>query len=134
MKVLSRPELTQYPHNCTLKMFEKSLQDMVKGIRNAGNDATAYTAKCIQEIKEELKSKDVTIKAQALQKLIYVSILASIGLIEFMEISLQSRSGDIFGIHASKWLRCCGYSLPSRDPRVGAITNIRSFAAEHAWP
>lgn len=55
-------------------MFEKSLQDMVKGIRNAGNDATAYTAKCIQEIKEELKSKDVTIKAQALQKLIYVSV------------------------------------------------------------
>jgi AP-3 complex subunit delta-1 len=53
-------------------MFEKSLQDLVKGIRNSKNDSTAYIAKAIQEIKEELKNRDVTIKAQALQKLTYV--------------------------------------------------------------
>ncbi len=54
-------------------MFEKSLQDLVKGIRAANNDSAAYIAKAIQEIKDELKSRDVTIKAQALQKLTYVS-------------------------------------------------------------
>jgi hypothetical protein len=54
-------------------MFEKSLVDLVKGIRNAGNDATAYISKSVQDIKDELKNRDVTIKAQALQKLIYVS-------------------------------------------------------------
>lgn len=53
-------------------MFEKTLQDLVKGIRNANDDSTAYITKAIQEIKEELKSRDVTIKAQALQKLTYV--------------------------------------------------------------
>ncbi len=54
-------------------MFEKSLQDLVKGIRAANNDSAAYIAKAIQEIKDELKSRDVTIKSQALQKLTYVS-------------------------------------------------------------
>jgi AP-3 complex subunit delta-1 len=53
-------------------MFEKNLQDLVKGIRSSNNDS-GYIAKAIQEIKEELKSRDVTIKAQALQKLTYVS-------------------------------------------------------------
>ncbi len=57
-------------------MFEKTLQDLVKGIRNANEDNGAYVAKAIQEIKEELKSRDVTIKAQALQKLTYVSNVA----------------------------------------------------------
>ena len=54
-------------------MFEKSLQDLVKGLRNTKGDTTAYVAKAIQEIKDESKSRDVTIKAQALQKLTYVS-------------------------------------------------------------
>jgi hypothetical protein len=54
-------------------MFEKSLQDLVKGIRAANNDSAAFIAKAIQEIKEELASPDVPIKAQALQKLTYVS-------------------------------------------------------------
>jgi hypothetical protein len=53
-------------------MFEKSLQDLIKGIRNQKSDTTAYIAKCIQEIKDELKSRDVTIKTQALAKMVYV--------------------------------------------------------------
>ena len=56
-----------------MSFFQKSLVDLVRGIRNAGNDSSVYTAKAIQEIKEELKNRDVTVKAQALQKLIYVS-------------------------------------------------------------
>ena len=57
------------------KMFEKSLVDLVKGVRNA-TDTSAYISKSIQDIKDELKNRDVTIKAQALQKLIYVSFLS----------------------------------------------------------
>lgn len=53
-------------------MFEKSLQDLVKGIRAIKGDPAAYIAKCIQEIKDELKSRDVLVKTQALQKLTYV--------------------------------------------------------------
>jgi len=49
-----------------------SLLDLVKGIRAANNDAPAYIAKAIQDIKEELKNRDVGVKATALQKLTYV--------------------------------------------------------------
>jgi hypothetical protein len=54
-------------------MFERSLQDLIKGMRNSKNDQSAVVAKAIQEIKEEIKSRDVAIKAQAIQKLTYVS-------------------------------------------------------------
>lgn len=64
-------------------MFEKSLQDLVKGIRAANNESAAYIAKAIQEIKDELKSRDVTIKTQALQKLTYVSTLFSLWTLVF---------------------------------------------------
>ena len=38
-----------------MSFFQKSLIDLVRGIRNAGNDSSVYTAKAIQEIKEEHK-------------------------------------------------------------------------------
>ncbi len=57
-------------------MFEKNLQDLVKGIRAIKGDTGPFIAKAVQEIKDELKSRDVTIKAQALQKLCYVSLVA----------------------------------------------------------
>lgn len=56
-------------------MFEKSLQDVVKGLRQIKGDPTAYISKALAEIKEEVKSRDVTLKAQALQKMTYVSAL-----------------------------------------------------------
>ncbi len=66
-------------------MFEKSLQDLVKGIRNANDDSAAYIAKATQEIKEELKSRDVTIKAQALAKLTYVRTIGASVLLALQE-------------------------------------------------
>lgn len=54
------------------KLMSKSLQDMVKGIRNSKKDLAGYIGACIQEIKEELRSRDIGLKAQALQKLTYV--------------------------------------------------------------
>jgi AP-3 complex subunit delta len=60
-------------------MFEKSLQDLIKAIRAARpENLSGIISKAIQEIKDELKSRDVTIKAQALQKLCYVSAVAAV--------------------------------------------------------
>ena len=53
-------------------MFEKSLTDLVKGIRNTKGDPTGFITKAITDVKDELKSRDVTVKAQALQKMTYV--------------------------------------------------------------
>ena len=62
-----------YAFDRSIKMFEQTLQDLIKGIRNPKNDQVAFVAKAIQEIKDEIKSRDVAIKAQAIQKLTYVS-------------------------------------------------------------
>ena len=50
-------------------MFEKTLQDIVKGIRTSRRDTTLYISQCIAEIKDEINSKDMFVKANALQKL-----------------------------------------------------------------
>ena len=45
-------------------MFEKSLQDLVKGIRSHKRDPSAFISQSIQEIKLELRNTDPFIKAQ----------------------------------------------------------------------
>lgn len=49
-------------------MFEKTLQDVVKGIRAKKRDPSDYISSVIAEIKVELKTSDVFIKAQAVSK------------------------------------------------------------------
>lgn len=56
-------------------MFEKTLQDLVKGIRSAKGDVNVYISQCMQEIKTELKSTDQFVKAQAIRKLTYLHML-----------------------------------------------------------
>lgn len=56
-------------------MFEKNLQDLVKGIRSAKGDVTVYISQALQEIKAELRSTDPFIKAQAVRKLTYLHML-----------------------------------------------------------
>jgi AP-3 complex subunit delta len=58
-------------------MFEKSLQDLVKGIRAIKGDTSPFISKAIQEIKDELKNRDIQIKTQALQKLCYLNMLGN---------------------------------------------------------
>lgn len=45
-------------------MFEKTLQDVVKGIRANKRDPSDYISATIAEIKVELRSSDAFIKAQ----------------------------------------------------------------------
>jgi hypothetical protein len=53
--------------------FAKTMQDMVKGIRNAKDDGHDYIQQCIAECKAELKGRDLALKSHALSKLTYVS-------------------------------------------------------------
>lgn len=46
-------------------MFEKTLQDVVKGIRANKRDPSDFISATIAEIKVELKSSDAFVKAQA---------------------------------------------------------------------
>ena len=46
-------------------MYQKTLQDVVKGIRANKKDPSAFISVTIGEIKTELKSPDPRVKAQA---------------------------------------------------------------------
>lgn len=56
-------------------MFEKNLQDLVKGIRSTKGDVSVYISQAMAEIKAELKSTDPFVKANAVRKLTYLHML-----------------------------------------------------------
>ena len=56
-------------------MFEKTLTDVVKGIRASKRDTSKYISQCIAEIKIELNSSDMFVKANALQKLTFLQMM-----------------------------------------------------------
>ncbi|KAL1437790.1 hypothetical protein MTO96_048639 [Rhipicephalus appendiculatus] len=54
------------------RMFDKNLTDLVRGIRNNKENETKYISQCIDEIKEELRQENMSVKANAVAKLAYV--------------------------------------------------------------
>ncbi|XP_032321924.1 AP-3 complex subunit delta-1 [Camelus ferus] len=57
------------------RMFDKNLQDLVRGIRNHKEDEAKYISQCIDEIKQELKQDNIAVKANAVCKLTYLQML-----------------------------------------------------------
>nr|XP_039258298.1 AP-3 complex subunit delta-1-like isoform X2 [Styela clava] len=57
------------------RMFDKNMQDLVRGIRNHKESESRYIAGCVEEIKSELKQDNAAIKANAVNKLIYLQML-----------------------------------------------------------
>lgn len=53
-------------------MFEKTLTDLIRGIRANKKNEQKYIAACLQEIRNEVKSNDLDIKSIAVAKLTYV--------------------------------------------------------------
>mmetsp|Transcript_3330 Transcript_3330/g.4441 ORF Transcript_3330/g.4441 Transcript_3330/m.4441 type:complete len:1330 (+) Transcript_3330:204-4193(+) len=56
-------------------VFEKTLTDIVKGIRASKRDTALYISACIAEIKSEINSTDPHTKANALQKLTFLQMM-----------------------------------------------------------
>ena len=54
-------------------MFEKTLNELIKGIRAHKGSESKYIESAIEECRKEIKNKDLEIKAQAILKLTYVS-------------------------------------------------------------
>lgn len=57
------------------RIFDKNMQDLVRGIRNHKESEARYIAQCIDEIKGELKQDNAAIKANAVNKLIYLQMI-----------------------------------------------------------
>lgn len=72
-------------------MFEKSLQDLIKGIRNHKRDQSTYISKAMVEIKKELRSTDKHLKYMAVQKITYLQMLGvDVGFASFHIIEVMS--------------------------------------------
>lgn len=75
------------------RVFEKNLQDLVRGIRSNKDNEAKYIASCIEEIKNELKQDNMAVKANAVAKLTYLQMLgydiswAAFNIIEVMSSS-----------------------------------------------
>ncbi|CAI2181272.1 3859_t:CDS:10 [Funneliformis geosporum] len=82
-------------------MFEKSLTDLIRGIRANKKNEQKYIAACIQECRQEVKNNDHDVKATAILKLTYLQMhgydmsWASFNVVEVMSSTkfLQKRSG-----------------------------------------
>lgn len=78
--------------SASLALFQKNLQDVVKGIRSHHKRGApdGFISEAFAEIKIELKSTDVFIKAEAVRKLTYLQSIgynvswASFAIIEVM--------------------------------------------------
>jgi AP-3 complex subunit delta-1 len=53
-------------------MWERTLQDLVRGLRANKKDESKFIEQAVDEIKREIKSKDMELKAGAVLKLTYV--------------------------------------------------------------
>jgi len=55
-------------------MWERTLQDLIRGLRANKKDEATFINKAVDEIREEIKNKDMELKAGAIMKLTYVSV------------------------------------------------------------
>jgi len=58
-------------------MWERTLQDLIRGLRANKKDEAKFIAQAVDEIRREIKNKDMELKAGAVLKLTYVSHSAS---------------------------------------------------------
>ncbi|KAG6003880.1 hypothetical protein E4U21_001628 [Claviceps maximensis] len=57
------------------KPFEKSLYDLIRGLRNHKGNEKEYIQKSLKECRAEVRSQDMDVKATALLKLVYLEML-----------------------------------------------------------
>ena len=55
-------------------MWERTLQDLIRGLRANKNDQAKFIAQANDEIRREIKNKDMELKAAAVMKLTYVRV------------------------------------------------------------
>ncbi|KAJ5637273.1 hypothetical protein N7490_007152, partial [Penicillium lividum] len=88
--------------------FEKSLYDLIKGLRNHKGGEDEYVQACLRECKAEIKLQDTDKKATALLKLIYLEMFgydmswASFHVLEVMSSAkyLQKRVGYLGAVQS----------------------------------
>lgn len=89
-------------------MFEKSLYDLIRGLRNHKGNEREYIQDTISECRKEIKSQDMNLKATALLKLTYLEMFghdmswASFNVLEVMSSQnyVQKKVGYLAAIQS----------------------------------
>ncbi|KIY50457.1 Adaptor protein complex AP-3 delta subunit, partial [Fistulina hepatica ATCC 64428] len=83
-------------------MWERTLQDLIKGLRNNKGDEAKFIAQAVDEIRQEIRTPDMELKAGAVLKLIYLDMLGyDMGWASFHVLEVMS---------SPKYhLKCVGY-------------------------
>ena len=89
-------------------MFEKSLVDLIRGLRNHKGSEAEYIQNAIKECRGEIRSQDMDLKATALLKLIYLEMFgydmtwAAFNVLEVMSSAkhLQKRVGYLAAVQS----------------------------------
>jgi len=56
-------------------MWERTLQDLIRGLRANKKDESKFIAQAVDEIRREIKSDDMELKTGAVMKLTYVCLI-----------------------------------------------------------
>ncbi|KIJ66444.1 hypothetical protein HYDPIDRAFT_87029 [Hydnomerulius pinastri MD-312] len=64
-------------------MWERTLQDLIRGLRANKNDESKYIAQANEEIRREIRSKEMELKAGAVMKLTYVRVLFTLDMLGY---------------------------------------------------
>jgi AP-3 complex subunit delta len=74
-------------------IFQKTLNDLVKGIRSHKNNPAEYISQMIMECKQELHTTDPYLKSEAIRKLTYLQMVGyNISWASFSIVEVMSQS------------------------------------------
>lgn len=80
-------------NSTSVVLFQKTLQDIVKGIRQNKDNPSLYISQVISECKNELNSNDFYVKTEAIRKLTYFQMIGyNISWASFSIIEVMSQS------------------------------------------
>ena len=115
------------------QLFQKNLPDLVKGIRKHKKNEQDYIQKALQEIKEELKHRDIQVKVIAVQKMTYLHMIGynmEYGAFTIVEVM----SSEDF-THKRIGFLACAQSFHEKVEMVQMIPNLlrNSLKSANQW-
>ena len=72
-KIRSQPHFSSRT-GCNTAMFSRQPVDVIKGLRKQKQSSTSFLTSVFTEIKDEVKSTDMAVKCNAVQKLFVVTV------------------------------------------------------------
>eukprot|EP01064_Diplonema_japonicum_P009655 TRINITY_DN1712_c0_g2_i1.p1 TRINITY_DN1712_c0_g2~~TRINITY_DN1712_c0_g2_i1.p1 ORF type:complete len:1237 (+),score=417.36 TRINITY_DN1712_c0_g2_i1:40-3750(+) len=113
------------------QLFQKSLPDLVKGIRKHKKNEQEFIQKSIQEIKDELKHRDIHVKVIAVQKMTYLHMIGyNMEYGAFTIVEVMSSSEDFS--HKRIGFLACAQCFHDKVEMVQMIPNLLRNALKSA--